>query len=68
MQETFYMVKGDGPTNVRHASREIAEREAKRLARENPGTPFFVMMAIDGFVKDDVRHIDLHFSEPEIPF
>ncbi|MBR9764869.1 MAG: hypothetical protein GYB53_15410 [Rhodobacteraceae bacterium] len=68
MQEKFYMVKGDGPTSVRHPSREIAEREAKRLARENPGTPFFVMMAVDGFVKDDVRHIDIRPPEAEIPF
>ncbi len=68
MQDTFYMVKGDGPTNFRHETREDAEREARRLARENPGTPFFVLVAIGGFVKDDLHSIQLRIREDEIPF
>lgn len=68
MQETFYMVVGAGPTNVRHPSREAAEREAKRLARGNPGVTFFVTMAIDGFVKDEVRRVELHPADVDLPF
>lgn len=69
MDAVFYMVKGHGPTSVKHYSREAAEREAKRLARENPETPFFVLEAIGGFVKDDVRQIELAPAiDAELPF
>ena len=59
MHDTFWMVHGDGPTNFRHTTRESATAEAKRLARTNPGTTFYVLQAIDGFVRDEVRQIEL---------
>lgn len=35
--EPFWMVHGNGPTAVRHAMKEAAEREAIRLAEAHPG-------------------------------
>lgn len=68
----FWMVAGDGPASARHPSREIAEREAERLARANPGTPFFVMEAVACHRRVDVERISLDGKpgprEPEIPF
>ena len=59
MHDTFWMVHGDGPSTMRHTTRESATAEAKRLARLTPGTAFFVLQAIDGFVRDEVRQIEL---------
>ena len=68
----FWMVKGEGPTNVRHFSREDAEREADRLACENPGFPFFVLEAVSRHRKVDVERIDLRgkadAEDDQIPF
>ncbi len=55
----FWMVSGDGPSRLRHPDRLSAEVEAQRLARANPGTPFFVMEAIAVHRKVDVERIDL---------
>ena len=67
--QQFWMVQGDGPARVRHSSRAIAEREAQRLARENPGAVFYVMEAVAGHRKIDVERVD--FGRPlddGIPF
>lgn len=47
---------GGSPT-VKHAEYASAKREAKRLARNNPGQRFVVLAAAAGFVKDDVREV-----------
>ena len=46
----FWLVwnsKGNAP-RVQHSSREFAENEAARLARENPGQNFIVLKAVGG--------------------
>lgn len=47
----FWMVYGIGqrqPTK-RHKSKESAQAEAQRLAREVPGTSFVVLAAVDAY-------------------
>ena len=68
MQDPFYMVQGNGPSRVRHSDLASARREANRLARANPGNAFFVMAAVEGFVKDDVRRIEIRDDDVLIPF
>ncbi|MBO29517.1 MAG: hypothetical protein CML61_12320 [Rhodobacteraceae bacterium] len=67
MSEAFWVVKGNGPATFQHDTREQAEREAERLARQNPGRKFYVLETVCGFVKDDVRKFDLDV-EPYNPF
>lgn len=72
MQEnTFFMVWNPNgyPPRVQHGDRTAADREATRLARENPGQRFVVLMAMAEYVKDDVRvtHYVDH-DELAIPF
>lgn len=57
--EIFWMVSGNGPAVVRHSEREVAFREARRLAAENPGVEFFVVQAIACIRKVDVETIDM---------
>ena len=69
----FWMVHGDGtgPTNHRHEFRDQAEHEAKRLARQCPDTVFYVLEAVDAYVKVDVQQMairDSAVSDDEIPF
>ena len=66
--QKFWMVHGDGPSRVRHPDKRAARAEAKRLARENPGTVFFVLEVVTGYVKDDVREIEIDDLSNEIPF
>ena len=56
-QNTFFMVWNPNgyPPRVQHGDRASADREATRLARENPGQRFVVLMAMAEFIKDDVR-------------
>ena len=71
-QDQFWMVwnpLGYQP-RMKHWNEDAAVREAKRLARENPGQQFYVLEAIAGVEKIDVavhtyRASD---SEWEIPF
>jgi len=44
----FYMVYGDGKGSprVRHTTEELAQKEAWRLAKLNPGIAFYVLEAI----------------------
>ena len=43
------MVVGNGPTRCRHETEELADEEAQRLARENPGQVFVVTEAIKAY-------------------
>ena len=66
--EPYFMVHCpcNGPATFMHERRDDALNEAKRLARENPGKSFYVLMA--------VHHVCLPSPEPtvtdceEIPF
>jgi hypothetical protein len=42
----FWMVKGNGPTNFKHHTKEAAVAEAERLAKGHPGSEFYVLEAI----------------------
>lgn len=70
--EPFWMVYGErqGPPAVQHASREIADAEAKRLARNNPGIRFFVMESVAVAEKHDVSFTAFtrRSIDDEIPF
>lgn len=60
-QKRFWMIHGIGqrePT-MRHESFELAHTEAKRLARNNPGTAFAVLEAVALVFKQDVVTISL---------
>lgn len=46
LRKPFYMVKGSGPANFRHDSRESAIKEASRLAEVHSGQEFHVMVSI----------------------
>lgn len=59
MPEQFWMVSGPGPCSSRHASREAAETEAKRLARLRPEHWFYVVEAVSAHIKDDVKSVSL---------
>lgn len=68
----FWMIKGAGPTSVRHPRRDIAESEADRLARQNPGEVFVVMEAVSAHRIVDVERIrfrdDDAGNDEKIPF
>lgn len=69
--QPFYVVWSpeNGPPRVRHQYRERAVSEATRLARQSPGSEFFVMMATDRFVKDEVQRTTLFRDDDgQIPF
>lgn len=69
-QDTFFMVWNPNghPPKVHHGDRELAEREARRLATLHPGQRFVVLMAESEFVKDDVRVTRYVGGDPAIPF
>ena len=52
-QARFWMVYNTGPYGRpplhKHPSRESADKEAQRLAKENPGQPFIVLKSMGGF-------------------
>ncbi len=52
MADQFWMIHatGGGAPSVRHPSAAIAEREAERLARANPGQEFVVLEARQSFL------------------
>lgn len=64
-EHKFWMVKGAGPSTVHHASKEVAEAEAKRLARSAPGQVFVVLEAVSAHVKVDVESWDLSGHRPK---
>lgn len=62
--DKFWMVKAvpGGPANCTHYSEESAKREAERLARQCPGTRFFVLEAMES-----CRVIDVEWSQAYSP-
>lgn len=65
--EEFWMVYGvnQGCPTVRHRSEESAVHEAKRLARESPGTRFVVLRSVRCFRSvEPVEELDLTPSVP----
>ena len=54
--QPFWMVWNENSrdTNVRHGSAGEARTEATRLVRINPGTKFYVLMAVGAAHKSDV--------------
>lgn len=70
--DRFWLVwspTGERSPRYRHADRALAIVEARRLARANPGTEFFVLGATDHLVVDALKHTAL-VDEPvdDIPF
>ena len=75
-QTRFWMVYNTSPNGraptYPHQSRDAADREAQRLARENPGQCFIVLKSMGGFLAErpDVQQIKIvdndHFDD--IPF
>lgn len=62
----FWMVFGIGkgaPTKG-HASREIAESEARRLARMSPGTTFVVLEAVEAVTKREFDTVTYRAAPP----
>lgn len=53
-QSTFWMVLGSGVPVFKHSSYDAAQREAARLARENPPQEFYVLQSVAVAVKTDV--------------
>lgn len=55
---------------VRHQSRDIAQGEAERLARNNPGQSFYVLASLSVSRKSDVEttHFDVMELIDEVPF
>ena len=64
----FWMVYGEtqGPPTVMHASRHLAKTEAARLARQNPGIAFYVLEAVEGVEKQDLRRV-VFDADPQPP-
>lgn len=46
LRKPFYMVKGNGPANFRHDTRDSAIKEASRLAEIHGGQEFHVLVSI----------------------
>lgn len=55
---------------VRHQSRDLAQGEAERLARINPGQNFYVLASLSVSFKSDVTttHFDVMELIDEVPF
>ena len=52
----------------KHSTIESAEKEAERLARENPGRNFYVVMPICEMKKADVTVQHFTYEKDELPF
>lgn len=64
----FCVFNPDGRApKYKHSSEGSAKMEAVRLARENPGQKFFVMVAMGVACKEDVTYTVLEI-EDGIPF
>ena len=55
--KTFWMVVGAGPPTMRHDCQFSAEREAKRLAKQNPDVWFYVVETVSAHRKNDIESI-----------
>jgi hypothetical protein len=68
--DKFWMIYGYGrgcPTKL-HLSRSEAEVEAKRLARQHPGTFFVVLEAIAAIARREFDVITFRADDDGIPF
>lgn len=65
LKNRFWVVMGKLPTRVTvaHAYEDAAIREARRLARANPGEEFTVMESVSSFVVNNL--IEYKFVKPE---
>lgn len=63
----IWMVKGLGPSHYVHRTRAEADAEAVRLARENPGTPFYVLEAVMAYRCSGLESFSFQ-SDEELPF
>ncbi|MDY6894333.1 MAG: hypothetical protein SVO01_02790 [Thermotogota bacterium] len=69
MDPTYYVLEPTtGYTKFQHPSKEAAEIEAERLARQNPNSEFLVLVAIGRCRKNDVLWERLPFDDSDIPF
>ena len=66
------MVVGGGTPTFRHPTKQSAQHEAERLARNNPGQEFTVLESLATVVKNDLQWVlnDLDGSETDegVPF
>lgn len=60
--------QGTKPPRHRHNDKHDATKEAIRLAREHPGSEFFVMEAYGCAVKNDVMWLSTTEPAEDIPF
>ena len=69
--ESFWLVwneNGHAPT-FKHPSRQHADDEAIRLARQVKGQKFVVLASVNAWVVDDLKHIDMRdYNDDGIPF
>jgi hypothetical protein len=69
--DSFFIVwnpKGQRPPTFRHGTFGQASNEATRLARENPGADFFVMVAKRSLKVRDLLVTDFASNDDGIPF
>ncbi len=70
--DAFWIVwapSGQRPPRVRHSQRHLAEAEAFRLARENPGTEFIVMQAAVRMMQPAGMVVEhYHCDDDQVPF
>lgn len=54
--ELFYLVwrEGGGIPTYKHSTQQLAEMEAERLARGNPGDTFHVMACLSSVKRTDI--------------
>ena len=70
--DAFWIVwapAGRLPPRVRHSRRCLAEAEAHRLARENPGAEFIVMQATVRMMQPASMVVEhYHCDDDQVPF
>ncbi len=60
IERKFWLVKSQrGPASHEHPSKAAALAEAKRLARGNPDTPFYVCEAVEVVIRREVTVVSL---------
>lgn len=66
----FYLVwhEDGGEPRQKHADQHLAEREAERLARVNPGDRFYVLAPVAAIRRSDIERERFDLGELEVPF
>lgn len=67
----FWMVLGSGTPTFKHTTLQSARSEAERLARQCPGTKFYILKAQSVCVVKDVHWSPLTFRNADgstVPF